>query len=118
MAVSKHAIMVIGMQVGGVTHMNNAGMKCKQGTTMPTSATEEKIKSCTSGSGIVRTRPPRDEAIIKVGIVCTRVWPHGAQPSAHHGGPPGPLVMSQGAMQLIITHRSRGETIRRLRIGP
>ena len=47
-----------------------AGLKCKQGLAMPTSATEEKIKSCTSGSGIVRTRPPRDEAIIKVGIVC------------------------------------------------
>ena len=48
-----------------------AGLKCKQGRAiMPMSATEEKIKSCTSGSGIVRTRPPRDEAIIKVGIVC------------------------------------------------
>ena len=70
-AVSKHAIMVIGMQAG---RQSNTHEQCwyemQARPTMPTSATEEKIKSCTSGSGIVRTRPPRDEAIIKVGIVC------------------------------------------------
>ena len=58
-----------GREGGGVTHMNNAGLKCKDAN-VGCAATEEKIKSCTSGSGIVRTRPPRDEAIIKVGIVC------------------------------------------------
>ena len=73
-AVSRHAIMVIGMKGSrcGVRQVNNeaAGMKCNARPIIPTSATEEKIKSCASGSGIVRTRPPRDEAIIKVGIVC------------------------------------------------
>ena len=65
-----------GNRYGGTsdTYVNNesAVLKCKQAPPcqrwLP--ATEEKIKSCTSGSGIVRTRPPRDEAIIKVGIVC------------------------------------------------